>query len=275
MAAANLRVRNWEQFQHYKDRNPPWIKLHFALLASEDWVTLDDASKLLAIVCMLIASRNNGEVPNNPAYLKRVAYLDKVPKLEPLISCGFLENLQAPASTMQAPASAAQADARPETETDTDTDNKKDIPSSRGKRAMVDEEIRTEFEKQFWPVYPRKVDKQDALKAFAKARSLTPLEIILDALKSYSREVEGKEPQFVRHAARWLNAQPWDDAAAPSQPPVPIDDDRWLKRIDYARQKNEWPTAWGPRPGDAGCAAPAHLLEPTDGANWIEMEIAR
>jgi len=52
-----FRVRNWEQFQHYKDRNPPWIKLHFALLASEDWVTLDDASKLLAVVCMLIMGK--------------------------------------------------------------------------------------------------------------------------------------------------------------------------------------------------------------------------
>lgn len=26
MNAQYLRVRNWEKFQHYKDRNPPWIK---------------------------------------------------------------------------------------------------------------------------------------------------------------------------------------------------------------------------------------------------------
>lgn len=102
MAPAQLKVRNWEQFQHYKDRNPPWIKLHFALLASEDWVTLDDASKLLAVVCMLVASRNNGFVPDNPAYLKRVAYLDRLPKLKPLIDCGFLEIPQADASAVQA-----------------------------------------------------------------------------------------------------------------------------------------------------------------------------
>lgn len=105
-----LRVRNWHEFQHYKDRNPPWIKLHFALLASEDWVTLADASKLLAVVCMLIASRNNGMVPNNPAYLKRVAYLDKAPNLKPLIECGFLEKVQADASESKQ----MLADARPE-----------------------------------------------------------------------------------------------------------------------------------------------------------------
>ena len=28
------RVKEWDTYQHYKDRNPPWIKLHFALLTS-------------------------------------------------------------------------------------------------------------------------------------------------------------------------------------------------------------------------------------------------
>lgn len=87
-----LKVKNWSQFQHYKDRNPPWIKLHFALLSSPDWVMLDDASRVLAIACMLIASRNEGQVPNNPAYIKRVAYLNRTPDLKPLIECGFLES---------------------------------------------------------------------------------------------------------------------------------------------------------------------------------------
>lgn len=108
------RIRNWERFQHYKDRAPPWIKLHFELLASEDWVMLDDASKLLAVVCMLVASRNDGCIPDNPGYLRRIAYLDQTPDLTPLISCGFLKEVQADASVSLAPASAAQADARPE-----------------------------------------------------------------------------------------------------------------------------------------------------------------
>ncbi len=103
-------VTNWERFQHYKDRNPPWIKLHFELLSSMDWVVLDDASRVLAVACMLIASRNNGRVPADPHYMKRVAYLNSLPKFKPLIDCGFLENLQADASVLQ-------ADARPETET--------------------------------------------------------------------------------------------------------------------------------------------------------------
>jgi hypothetical protein len=27
-----LQVKNWRSFQHYGKRNPPWIKLHRALL---------------------------------------------------------------------------------------------------------------------------------------------------------------------------------------------------------------------------------------------------
>ena len=114
-------VKNWSQFQHYRDRNPPWIKLHFALLSSRDWVTLDDASRVLAIACMLIASRNKGRVPDDPEYVKRVAYLNKTPNFKPLIQCGFLE----PASTMLADASALQANARPETETETETEKRR------------------------------------------------------------------------------------------------------------------------------------------------------
>lgn len=100
------RVKNWRQFQHYRDRNPPWIKLHFAMLASEDWVSLDDTSRVLAIACMLIASRNEGVVPDNPAYIKRVAYLNKTPNFKPLIECGFLEDASESKQML--------ADARPE-----------------------------------------------------------------------------------------------------------------------------------------------------------------
>lgn len=98
------RVKNWRTFQHYKDRNPVWIKLHFSILTSSDWVALADSSRLLAIVCMLVASRNNGEIDGSPAglaYLQRIAYLNKKPDLTPLIECGFLESASKVEQTVQ------------------------------------------------------------------------------------------------------------------------------------------------------------------------------
>ena len=67
---------------------------------------LDDASRVLAIACMLIASRTDGKVPADPAYIKRVAYLSSV-DFEPLLSVGFLKvspEMLANASTLQAKA---------------------------------------------------------------------------------------------------------------------------------------------------------------------------
>lgn len=101
-----LYVRNWSKFQHYHDRNPPWIKLHFELLSSQDWVMLADASKALAVACMLLASRDGGRIPHDEKYIKRVAYMESV-DFKPLLECGFLASKQ----------EQMLATARPETET--------------------------------------------------------------------------------------------------------------------------------------------------------------
>lgn len=83
-------IKDWKFYQHYKDRNPPWIKLHYELLTSKEWVMLSNDSRCLQIVSMLMASRNDGAVPNDPEYIKRVAYLDNTPDFTELVKCGFL-----------------------------------------------------------------------------------------------------------------------------------------------------------------------------------------
>lgn len=108
---AHYKIANWDTYQHYKQRTPPppWIKLYTSLLSSEAWVSLDDSGRALMVACMLIGSAKGGEIPDNPAYIKRVAYLDKMPDFAPLVAFGFLEKVDmlAPcyqdASTMLAP----------------------------------------------------------------------------------------------------------------------------------------------------------------------------
>jgi hypothetical protein len=85
-----FEVANWSLYQHYRERNPPWVKLHYALLSGETWVALDDASRVLAVACILIASRHDGRVPANPVYIQRVAYLNQPPDFKPLVDTGFL-----------------------------------------------------------------------------------------------------------------------------------------------------------------------------------------
>lgn len=125
------RIVGWNKYQHYKERNPPWVKLHYELLSSQTWVSLDDASRVLAVACMLVASRHDGCIPTNDTYMERVAYLNKKPNYKPLIDCGFLEH----ASTMLADASNLHTNARPETETyREETEKETEVESARETR---------------------------------------------------------------------------------------------------------------------------------------------
>lgn len=59
--------------------------------------------------------------------------------------------------------------------------------------------------------YPKKVGKDAARKAFAKARKSTDLETLLDGLRHYRESVKTSERQFIANPATWLNAGRWED----------------------------------------------------------------
>ena len=103
------RIKNWHDCQHYKDRNPPWIKLQVAILSSRDWVMWNDASRVLAVACMVLATKTGGQIDASEAgldYLKRAGYLNVKPNLKPLIDSCFLVP-DGDASTVLADASAS------------------------------------------------------------------------------------------------------------------------------------------------------------------------
>lgn len=86
-----IRIKNWSEYQHYKDRSAPWIKLHKELLSSHFWVMSNDASKLLAICLMLLAQRTDNKIPHDLEYIKRFGHLDSDTNISPLIDCGLIE----------------------------------------------------------------------------------------------------------------------------------------------------------------------------------------
>ena len=71
-----VKIRNWERFQHYKNRNPPWIKLHKRLLDNPDWALLPDHASRLLVELWLLGSENDGELPD----LDRIAFRVRRPK---------------------------------------------------------------------------------------------------------------------------------------------------------------------------------------------------
>lgn len=95
-----LRVKNWEEFQHYKDRNPPWIKLHRTLLDDYEFSRLQDASKAHLILIWLFASQRDGLVPDDPKFLKMKLGLEKEPNLKWFKDHGLLIEEQAASETL-------------------------------------------------------------------------------------------------------------------------------------------------------------------------------
>ncbi len=70
-----LIVIEWARFQHYKDRDPPWIKLYRDILTSEAWVVGTDLSRLVQIAIMLLAARYQNAIPYRFDLIKKVTCL--------------------------------------------------------------------------------------------------------------------------------------------------------------------------------------------------------
>lgn len=54
-----IKPKGWGHFQHYKNRRPPWIKLHRTILDDYEYQCLQLASKALAPCLWLIASEHD------------------------------------------------------------------------------------------------------------------------------------------------------------------------------------------------------------------------
>lgn len=109
-------VKGWVEFQHYKDRAPPWIKLHKTLLDNYEYQSLPVASRALAPMLWLLASeRNDGAIDFDLAkigFRLRQSPVDVDAALKPLIQAGFFH--VEPAAS--APLADRKREARLETE---------------------------------------------------------------------------------------------------------------------------------------------------------------
>lgn len=123
----HIRPKNWGEFQHYKTRTPPWIKLHRELLDNRKFHCLPLASKALAPMLWLLASedaaglvRADEEGMKDIAFRLRLDFDDLQSALKPLIEAKFFEIIDPYASNAIAP---REQKARPESEGEAETDS--------------------------------------------------------------------------------------------------------------------------------------------------------
>ena len=65
---------------------------------------------------------------------------------------------------------------------------------------------------EFWNLYPRKVAKANAEKAFKKKCSCeADYRSIMRGLQNYVKACKGRDPQYIAHPATWINGERWND----------------------------------------------------------------
>jgi hypothetical protein len=72
-----VRIKNWAQFQHFKDRRPPWVKLYRELLDDIEWHELDPKHAKTLVMLWLIASETDGELPSTKKLSFRLRLTEK------------------------------------------------------------------------------------------------------------------------------------------------------------------------------------------------------
>ena len=109
-----IQPNNWNEFQHYKDRNPTWIKLHKKLLDDFEFHRLPLASRALAPMLWLLASEHqDGVIDADPELLSfrlRCTIKEVEAALSPLIGKGFFNVVQFDSKPLAEP----EQDASPE-----------------------------------------------------------------------------------------------------------------------------------------------------------------
>lgn len=85
-----FEVKNFSMYQHYSNRNPPWVKLYYALLDDPEFFLLSECDRYRYIGLILVASRCNNRVKNNKSYLKAMLRINEEPDLTNLFHSGFL-----------------------------------------------------------------------------------------------------------------------------------------------------------------------------------------
>jgi len=132
-----MKIKNWAKFQHFKDRRPPWVKLYRDILDDLEWHELDPLAAKVLVMLWLIASEDEGRIPDTKTLAFRLR-LPEVKTKEIIIKLShWLEHDDINAISEQ-----YQCD-RPERETETETkkETKREIATIVACPPDVDQQI--------------------------------------------------------------------------------------------------------------------------------------
>lgn len=106
-----LRIRNWERYQHYRDRRPPWVKFYVELLDDLQIRSLPLPTRFLMCQLLLLAARHDNAILKNSEAIAndlRMKPEDVHEGLEELLRIRWIQETRTPRRASK-PASSALA----------------------------------------------------------------------------------------------------------------------------------------------------------------------
>lgn len=212
-----FRVKNFEKFQHYKDRAPPWIKLYNGLLEDYEFGGLPDASKMHLIAIWLLASRTGNKMPYDPKWVSGRINATEPVDLELLVSRGFIvldQEVQKAERVASKPP--AERLTREEGQTQDIGKRKEESPTPSAPSS-------SDAFKRFKAAFPRRDGANPWLPAEKKFNALVKTGVDPEAMIRAATELAREEgargnigTKFIPQAITWLNQQRFQDYAAAS-----------------------------------------------------------
>lgn len=90
-----LRVRDFDKYLHYRDRQLIWIKSYVSILDEYIMAKIPDAVKWHMHAIVLMAARTDNRIPNDPEYVRSYIKASEPVNLNDFIEWGLLEIVQA------------------------------------------------------------------------------------------------------------------------------------------------------------------------------------
>lgn len=221
---ATFSVKNFERFQHYKDRSPPWIKLYNELLDDYDFGLLPDASKMHLVAIWLLASRSDNKIPLDPVWIASKISATSPVDLTILRTAGFIEYNQDCSNVL----ALCEHVARPEERTSL-AEVEGEISSEKSDASPIPSKpVRKPYPKEFedfWKGYPTDALMSKA-KAFERWTRLSPTDraAAVSSLPAFRAHCTKDSTYRPVHAERYLAQRRFDGfiEAAKAMEPDPL-----------------------------------------------------
>ncbi|MDC0206424.1 hypothetical protein OAL04_04225 [Nitrospinae bacterium] len=208
---AFLTIANWESFQSYKDRRPPWIRLHKALLDNYEFQSMSANARALLPMIWLIASEDQDPKSGcvrgsyeSVAFRLRSNTKDVKAGIDEIVKAGFVtvqNQLTSEAKQQITPnKQSGYETVTPETETEAETEAETETETDSCESAFHN----------CWDKYPRKAgNKRKAYESFKKTvwKKKKRINIFLEKMEQYTLSVDN--PKYLKHAETFFKN--WED----------------------------------------------------------------